>query len=228
MDAKYLLAFWSGLISFFLPCILPLLPVYFGYLAGEAITNQNDKKIKKRLMINAFGFVLGITFLNILLGFGVKALSNVLIAYSDFLRILGGALMILFGLYFVLGFKWLFIERERKVTYQTYTPHFLKSFLLGMTFSFGWTPCTGPILTSISFMASFEKNYFKAGTLMLTYSLGFGIMFMLSAFLVGTFIGKVNKMYRFLNLIKQLAGVLMIIMGILLLANKTSIFNVLL
>lgn len=225
MDSKYLLAFWSGLISFFLPCILPLLPVYFGYLAGEAVTNLEDPKIKKRLLMNAFGFVLGITFLNIIFGFGVKALSNALYHFSDALRITGGIMMIFFGIYFIFGLKWLFLERERKIRLKTYTPHFLKSFLLGVTFSFGWTPCTGPILTSISFMASFEENYFRAGTLMLTYSLGFAVMFLLSAALVGVFIKKVNKLFRFLGIIKQIAGVLMLIMGILLIMNQTSLIN---
>lgn len=224
--AKYALAFWSGLISFFLPCILPLLPVYFGYLAGEAITNLEDVKIKKRLMLNALGFVLGITFLNIVLGFGVKAISDFLVEYSDLMRIFGGILMLLFGIYFIVGMKWLFMEKERKVKLKNYSPNFIKSFLLGITFSFGWTPCTGPILTSISFMASFEKDYLKAGTLMLSYSIGFSIMFLLSAFLVGTFIKKVKKIYPYLDRIKQVAGLLMIIMGILLLFNQTSIFNI--
>ncbi|MBC7960581.1 MAG: cytochrome c biogenesis protein CcdA, partial [Vallitaleaceae bacterium] len=173
----------------------------------------------------AVGFVLGITFLNIVIGFGLKFISDRLIEYSDLLRIFGGVIMILFGLYFIFGLQWLPLERERKLQYKNYTPTFLKSFILGITFSFGWTPCTGPILTSISFMASFQKDYLGAGTLMLAYSLGFAIMFLVSALLVGLFVTKIKNMVRFLGRIKQVAGLLMLIMGLLLVMNQTSIFN---
>lgn len=227
-EVTYALAFFYGLLSFFTPCILPLLPVYFGYLAGEAINNLEDKKIKRKLMTNAIGFAIGITLLNVLLGFGVKAISTPLMRYGGTLRIIGGSLMVLFGLYFIFGFSFLFIEKERKIQYKKYSPNFIKSFLLGITFSFGWTPCNGPILASILIIASFEQNYLKAGTLMLVYSLGFAIMFLLSAFLVGLFVKKVKKIYSYFLVIKKIAGAVMIIMGILLIANKMSLFNFLL
>jgi cytochrome c-type biogenesis protein len=226
LSVSYSIALFTGLLSFFSPCILPLLPVYFGYLTGEAATNINNPKIKRRLIINAVGFVLGISLLNVLLGFGAKAFTKVLIDYGDVLRIIGGILMIAFGFYFVSGMKWLYLEKERKVQYKNYTPTFLKSFILGIAFNFGWTPCNGPIIASILIVSSFEQDYLRAGTLMLIYSLGFSMMFLVSAILIGLFIEKVKRIYPYLNTIKRISGVVMIIMGTLLITNLISRLNI--
>lgn len=224
-NVNYLVAALYGILSFFSPCILPLLPVYFGYLTGDAIDNIGDNKIKRKLLYNALGFSLGISLLNILLGFGAKAITTPLMSYGNELRIFGAILMLFFGVYFALDIKLLFFEREKKIQYKKYSPSFLKSFLLGITFSFGWTPCNGPIIASILIISSFEKNYFKAGTLMMVYSLGFTIMFMLSALFIGLFLKKAKKIYPYLNTIKRFSGVIMIIMGILLLTNKLALLN---
>jgi cytochrome c-type biogenesis protein len=221
-NLTYIIAFGYGLLSFFTPCILPLLPVYFGYLAGDAVTNFDKKKINRKLMINALGFVLGITLLNVLLGFGFRSLTTVISGYSNVFRYIGGGLMILFGLYFILGIRWLFVEKERKVQFKSYSPSFIKSFVLGITFSFGWTPCNGPIIASILMIASFEANYMRAGGLMLAYSAGFAIVFLLSALLVGVFVSKVNKVYKYFGVIKKISGVIMICMGVLLILNKLT------
>lgn len=225
MDMNYLIAGLYGVLSFFSPCILPLLPVYFGYLTGDAIENIEDTKIKRKLLYNALGFSIGISLLNILLGFGARAIATPLMSYGNVLRILGGLLMLFFGIYFILDKKLMFFEREKKIQYKKYSPSFLKSFILGITFSFGWTPCNGPIIASILIISSFEKNYFKAGTLMLVYSLGFTIMFMLSAFFIGLFLKKSKRLYPYLNIIKKFAGIIMIIMGILLFTDRLSLLN---
>lgn len=225
-DISYYGAFVAGVLSFFTPCILPLLPVYFGYLAGEAMTNLEDQKVHRKLIVNAIAFVLGLTVLNLFLGFGAKAASNFLISYGDPLRIAGGILMILFGLYFIFGLRLGFIEKERKITYKSYSPSFLKSFILGLTFSFGWTPCNGPIIASILFVASFKADYLGAGTLMLVYSLGFSVLFILSAVLVGVFIEKVRAIYKYFKYIKWVAGILMIGMGVLMIMDKLTLLTV--
>jgi cytochrome c biogenesis protein CcdA len=221
-NISYFVAFGYGLLSFFTPCILPLLPVYFGYLAGDAVTNMENKKVHRKLMINAVGFVMGITLLNVLLGFGFRSITTVLSGYNDIFRYFGGALMIFFGVYFIFDIKWMFMEKERKVEMKSYSPSFIKSFLLGITFSFGWAPCNGPIIASILMIASFEANYMKAGTMMLVYSAGFAIMFLLSALLVGIFVKRVNKIYKYFGVIKKVSGAIMIGMGLLLIFNKLS------
>lgn len=225
-NVNYIVAFTNGLISFFTPCILPLLPVYFGYLAGETISNiQENNKLKKRLIINAIGFVLGLTILNILLGFGAKAAISILRTYAKYIRIGGGILLILFGTYFISNINLKILEKERKFHYTNYSSNFLKSFFLGIAFSFGWTPCNGPIIASILMMAGFQQNYLKAGTLMLTYSLGFAIMFIMFAVLAGKYIHRIKSIYKYFRHIKIFAGTIMIIMGILLIIDKISIIN---
>lgn len=220
-------AFVNGLISFFSPCVLPLLPLYLGYLAGEAIDQNKTQssKLQVKLLVNAFGFVLGLSFYNILLGFGAKALTGFFIVYKEPIRILGGVIMMLFGLYFISNKTLDFMESERRLSMKHYTPKFLQSILLGITFSFGWTPCNGPIIASIMIMAGFQKDYLSAGGLMLVYSLGFSVMFLLSALLAATAIQKFRKLNPYLPLVKRIGGFLMLVMGFLLAMDWISVIN---
>ncbi len=226
MNVGYSVALVGGIMSFFTPCILPLLPVYFGYLAGEAVNDLDNEKINKKLLINAFGFVLGLTTLNILLGFGVTALGNTFSSGGDLFRIIGGVLVILFGFYFIFDFKLAFLEKESKVEYKNYAPTFFKSFVLGVAFNFGWTPCNGPIIGTILAIATFQHDYAKAGLLMLVYSLGFSVLFLLSALLIGIFLKKVRGIYKHFRMIKIVSGVLMVIVGLLMIFNKLQFLNV--
>ncbi len=230
MDIGYLSALVAGVMSFFTPCILPLLPVYFAYLAGESVgdlsSDKTDKKVNKKLLSNAFGFVLGLTVLNIFLGFGATALGNLFTLNSSIFRIVGGILVILFGLYFIFDFKIGFLEKQGKVEYKNFAPTFLKSFVLGMAFNFGWTPCNGPIVATILAIASFQHNYAKAGLLMLVYSIGFSVLFLLSALLVGIFVQKVRGIYKHFRKIKIVSGVLMVMVGLLMLFDKLQILTI--
>ncbi len=224
-DVSYFTAFAHGFLTFFSPCVIPLLPLYFSYLAGEALHVDNDKKVRAKLIVNSIGFILGLSLLNLMIGFGAKFLSDYLIRNKDIIRIVGGILIIAFGLYFVSGMKIPFLEKDRKYVYTKYSPNFLKSLLLGFTFSLGWSACNGPIVASITLIASFQQDYLKAGTLMLVYSAGFSILFLLSAALAGTFVNKANKLKPYLGVIKVVSGVILIIMGILMLADKVYYFS---
>ncbi|MCT4598902.1 MAG: cytochrome c biogenesis protein CcdA [Vallitalea sp.] len=223
-ELTFFIAIFNGFLSFFTPCILPLLPLYFSYLAGTSITDiENNKNIKKTMLINSIAFVIGLSILNIMLGFGAKAISTTLVQYQEFIRKLGGVLIIIFGLYYIGILKIRFFDKERKYHYRNYSPSFIKSMLLGITFSFGWTPCNSPIVGSILFLASFEKNYIKAGGMMLIYSIGFAIPFLISAILLSKFVNNYKKIYQYFDKIKIIAGLLMIIMGIMLYTNTLSL-----
>ncbi len=230
IDVGYLSALIGGVMSFFTPCILPLLPVYFAYLAGESVGDLSgekiDKKVSRKLLSNAFGFVLGLTVLNILLGFGATALGNIFALNGSIFRIIGGVLIILFGLYFIFDFKIGFLEKQSKVEYKNFAPTFLKSFVLGVAFNFGWTPCNGPIVGTILAIASFQHDYTKAGLLMLVYSIGFSVLFLLSALLVGIFVQKVRGVYKHFRKIKIVSGVLMVIVGLLMLFDKLQFLTI--
>lgn len=226
-ELTFWVAIFNGFLSFFTPCVLPLLPLYFSYLAGTTITDlEKNKNIRRIMIINSIAFVLGLSILNITLGFGAKVINNTLITYQDYIRKVGGILIIIFGLYFIGVFKIKLFNKEKKYQYKNYSPSFIKSLLLGITFSFGWTPCNGPIIGTILFLASFEKNYLKAGGMMLVYSIGFAIPFLISALLLGKFINNYKKIYKYFDKIKLVAGVLMIIMGIMLYTNTLSLLVV--
>jgi len=219
-------AFINGLITFFSPCVLPLLPLYFSYLAGEALTIDNHKKVRTKLLVNSFGFVLGLSMLNLLIGFGAKFLSDYLLMNKDIIRITGGVIMILFGVYFASGFKIPFLEKDRKYVYTKYSPNFIKSLILGFTFSLGWSACNGPIVASITLIASFQKDFIRAGGLMLIYSLGFAVPFFISAILAGTMVSRMKSLNKYMGIIKAISGAILVIMGILMLMNKIYIINV--
>ncbi|GKX31314.1 cytochrome C biogenesis protein CcdA [Vallitalea longa] len=226
-ELTFWVAIFNGFLSFFTPCVLPLLPLYFSYLAGTTITNlENNKDIRKIMIINAIAFVLGLSILNITLGFGAKVINDTLVRYQDSIRKVGGILVIIFGLYFLGVFKIKLFNKEKKYHYKNYSPNFLKSLLLGITFSFGWTPCNGPIIGTILFLASFEKDYMRAGFMMLVYSIGFAIPFLISALLLSRFINNYKRIYKYFDKIKFVAGLLMIIMGIMLYTNTLSLLVV--
>lgn len=218
-------AFINGLITFFSPCVLPLLPLYFSYLAGEALTIDNSKKVRTKLLVNSVGFVIGISTLNVLIGFGAKFISDYLLMNKDTIRIIGGILMILFGIYFASGLKIPFLEKDRKYVYTKYSPNFLKSLVLGFTFSLGWSACNGPIVASIILIASFQKDFIRAGFLMMVYSLGFAVPFFASAILAGTAAAKLKSLNKYLGLIKIASGIILAIMGILMLMNKVYVIG---
>lgn len=219
-------AFFNGMITFFSPCVLPLLPLYLSYLAGEAITAEQTKRSKTKLVINTIGFVIGISLLNLLIGFGAKFLSDYIIYNKSIIRIIGGIFMIFFGIYFMSGRQINFLEREKKITLASYSPTFLKSLLLGFTFSLGWSACNGPIVASISMIASFQKDYFRAGLLMLVYSSGFSIPFFITALMAGLLVTKVKKLSPYFGIIKKVSGGILILMGLLMLFDKVQWLNI--
>jgi len=212
----------NGLITFFSPCVLPLLPLYLSYLAGEAVNSKQSQETKRRLIINSIGFILGISMLNLLIGFGAKLISDYLIQNKDIIRIIGGIFMILFGAYFMSGKQIGLFEKEKRFVMAKYSPTLLKSFVLGFTFSLGWSACNGPIVASISLIASFQKDYLRAGLLMLIYSAGFAIPFLITAILAGIFVDKFKRLTPYFGKIKFVSGGILIIMGLLMLFNKVQ------
>lgn len=219
------LAFLEGLASFLSPCILPLIPVYIGYLAGSTVEDiEHNETIRRTMLRNTVGFVLGISFVYISLGAGASVIGRFLFDYNDLFRIIGAIFIIVFGLFHTGLIKLNFLNRERRVDFKMKSPKFTKAFLLGMTFSFGWTPCIGPMLGSILFMAGNTGHVLKGIGLLAVYSLGMTIPLLLTAFLMGKFIKHYKKFYKYFDKIKMFSGILLIIMGIFMLFDLLSIF----
>ncbi|MEN8907389.1 MAG: cytochrome c biogenesis protein CcdA [Clostridiales bacterium] len=222
MDSEYLFAFLEGILTFISPCLLPIIPIYFLYLGGN-VDGDGNKSIKKfKLITNAFGFVLGFTTIFIILGilasvFG-KALGN-----NAVIRIVSGILIIAFGLNFIGVFKIKLLKNEKRFNFNVKNLNLLKSFLFGMVFSFGWSPCTGPFLGAALGLAA-NKNSIGEGVLLLfTYSLGLAIPFMLSAIIFEQLKNTLKSIQKHSGKINLVSGIFLIIIGLLLIFDKLYI-----
>lgn len=203
----YLLIFVEGFASFISPCVLPMLPMYISYFAGQ------DKSVKKTI-INAAGFVLGFTILFILLGVFASTLGKIIQNYSNYINIIMGIIVILFGLHYmgILHIKILDKAKGMKQTKKDLS--FFSSVLFGMLFSVCWTPCVGVFLSSALLMSATYGNILQGIIMLLLYSLGLGIPFMITA----VFLEKLKTTFDFIKkhyyVINKIAGIILVISGI--------------
>ena len=216
--------FLQGLFSFFSPCVLPLLPVYFGYLSGVTAERNADGSLRfdrGRIMINTLFFVLGISAAFFLLGLGASAAGSALIKHQKVITRAGGILMILFGLYQsgLLG-EWGFLAKERRLTFQfeTMAASPVMAFVFGFVFSFAWTPCVGPMLSSVLILVAVEPE--KGLVMILFYTLGFVIPFLFLGLFSETVLNLVKKHKGIMAYTAKAGSVLMIALGLLLFSGK--------
>ncbi|HOV40687.1 MAG TPA: cytochrome c biogenesis protein CcdA, partial [Oscillospiraceae bacterium] len=214
---NYLVTFLEGLISFISPCILPLIPVYIMYFAGNGIESK-----KSKVILNAVGFVLGFTIFFILLGVFASAVGSFLIEYKTALNIVTGAIVVLFGLNYIGLIKISALNSNSKLKTEIKPNNFLKSILFGAVFSIGWTPCTGAFLGSALMMASQQSKWFEGMTLLLAYSLGLGMPFIISAVLIDSLKNAFNFIKRYYRAINIVCGLFLIFVGILMMAGIFS------
>lgn len=206
----YLIAFLEGIITFISPCLLPMLPIYISYFAG-----QNNTGNKKTTVANAIGFVLGFTLVFVLLGAFAGTIGNALKDYSMVVNLVSGVIVILFGLNFmeIIHIPWLNTAHQLKI--KTVDLGFFSSMLFGIIFSIGWTPCVGAFLGAALMLAASSGESLKGIFMLLSFSLGLGIPFIASALLIdqlkSTFV-FIKKNYRIIHLI---SGTLLIIVGLL-------------
>lgn len=215
------LLFLEGLASFLSPCVLPLLPVYFSYLAGSTVDEiLNKEELKKTFYKNSIGFVLGLSFVFLSLGMGANAIGQFIFKNNYFIKKIAAAIIILFGIHLsgIINIKAL--NYEKRLEIKKTKPKFLYAFLLGITFSFGWTPCIGAMLGSVLLMAGNAQNMLIAVFLMGVYSLGLSIPFLIATLAVGKFIRFYTKIYKYFGIIKLLSAVVLIIIGVLMFFNK--------
>ncbi len=219
-------AFGGGLASFLSPCVLPLVPAYLSHL----VSNQAELGARRILLIRALAFVLGFSLVFVLLGASASLLGRVLNANKPLLREISGIAMIFFGLHMVgiLKFDWLY--REKRLDYTPGSGASLgSSFVLGLVFAAGWTPCIGPILASILMYAGSAATINQGIMLLISYSLGMALPFFLSALAAQGLGNKLRRFNRYLPIITKVSGVIMIIFGYLVFNNKlqwlSSYFN---
>lgn len=218
---NYFIAFLEGIITFISPCILPMLPLYISYFA-------NGENNKRKTLLNAIGFVLGFTLVFVLLGAFAGGIGGLLKKYETLVNIITGGIVVVLGLNFCGLIKIGFLNGTKRLQVQIQNIHFATSVLFGMIFAIGYTPCVGAFLGSALMMAS-QEGTMAAGILMLViYSAGLGIPFIVSALLLdrlkGTF-QVIKKHYRVINIV---SGVFLIIMGVLMMTGLFGRFMALL
>ncbi|MDB4189244.1 cytochrome c biogenesis protein CcdA [Candidatus Pelagibacter sp.] len=219
---ELLIAFGAGLISFLSPCVLPLIPGYISYISGASLDELlANKKIN---LVPLILFTLGFSFVFIIFGAAASYLGQVLLQNSETLRILAGLIIIIFSLQLIGIININFLNFEKKI-YTKKNNNIWFSFIIGMAFGFGWTPCIGPILGSILALASTEETVFKAIILLSFYSLGLAIPFILSGYLMQRFLMFSKNFKKNINLVTKSGGVILLITGVLILTNQLQILG---
>ena len=216
------IAFGAGLISFLSPCVLPLIPGYISFISGASL---NELLAKKKInLIPLILFTLGFSFVFIMFGAAASYLGQVLLQNSQTLRIIAGLVIIIFSLQLIGFINISFLNFEKKV-YTKRNNNIWFSFIVGMAFGFGWTPCIGPILGSILALASTEETIIKAIILLCFYSLGLAIPFILSGYLMQRFLMFSKNFKKNINLVSKIGGIILLITGILILTNQLQILG---
>ncbi|MEE5262851.1 thiol-disulfide oxidoreductase-associated membrane protein CcdA2 [Streptococcus pneumoniae] len=226
----FLSVFLAGILSFFSPCILPLLPVYTGVLLDDkdgAQASSGKFSISVTSLLRTLAFIAGISFIFILLGYGAGFLGDLL--YDSWFQYLTGAIIILLGLHQmeILHFKGLYKEKRLQLQGQGQNGKgYSQAFLLGLTFSFAWTPCVGPVLGSVlALAASGGSGAWQGAGLMLVYTLGLALPFLLLALTSSYVLKHFRKLHPYLGILKKVGGFLIIVMGLLVLFGNASILS---
>ena len=223
-DLSSIAVFLQGIFSFFSPCVLPLLPVYFGYLSGGTAERKPDGALRfdrGKVLANTLFFVLGISTAFFLLGLGASAAGSALIKHRKLIIRAGGIIMILFGLYQsgLLG-EWGFLAKERRLPlrFETLTLSPIMAFVLGFVFSFAWTPCVGPMLSSVLILMAAEPE--KGMVMILFYTLGFIIPFIMLGLFSETVLNLLKQYKGIMAVTVKASGILIIALGLLLFTGK--------
>lgn len=229
-NLNYLFVFLEGMLSFLSPCVLPLLPVYISYLAGngkEVDENGNIKYIRKKVFSNTVLFVLGISFAFFILGMSFSALGAFFNEYRQTFTNIAGVFIILMGLIQLGVLKLPFLEKEYKLK----TKHSLKNmtpilaFILGFTFSFAWTPCIGPALASVLMLASSSQSVLQGNLLVMVYTIGFAIPFLLVGIFTTELLNFLKKHQNILKYTIKISAIILILIGVLTLTGMYEKMN---
>ena len=204
----YILTFLEGIASFISPCLLPMLPIYISYFMGEEEDN------KKKVVINSIGFVLGFTIVFLILSIFASTLGSLVSEYIKYIKIVFGIIIILLGLNYMGVLKLNFLNKTKQVKANTKDLNFFKTMMFGILFSISWTPCIGTFLSSALLLIAKEQEMLKGIVLMLIYSVGLGLPFIISAILIE----KMKEIFDFIKKnytkVKIISGLILIGMGI--------------
>lgn len=205
---QYLISLLEGIVTFISPCLLPMLPIYLSYFAG------GGERSTRKTLLGAAGFTLGFTVVFVAMGALAGTLGSFLIQYRAWVNIIGGLLVITFGLNYLGLLKWHLFKGSRRGNFGT-EMGFFSAFLFGIVFSVGWTPCVGAFLGSALMLASQRGHVLEGMAMLLSYSLGLGIPFLLSAVLIDKLKSTFNWIKAHYDIINKICGGALILVGVL-------------
>jgi cytochrome c-type biogenesis protein len=222
-------AFSAGLVSFVSPCVLPIVPGYLSFMSGINLAQVKEgaapEGLARRVGLTSVAFVLGFSTVFVALGAAATFIGHALQEYKHQLGMVGGVVIILLGLHTAgwLPIKWLLYEKRAEV--KSRPLGLLGAYVVGLAFAFGWTPCIGPILATVLFVASQQGTLGRGVLLLVAYSAGLGIPFIASGFLIHSFFAVFTRFRRHMRLVEYASGVLLIGVGLLLLTDRLTILS---
>ncbi len=222
-------AFFAGVLSFISPCVLPLVPPYLGYIAGlslDELVEQKSEKVDSRpVFFASLAFVLGFSTVFVALGATASLIGQLVTQYIQVLSYIAGAIIIVMGLHFLGVFRISLLYREARVQVARKPAGYFGAYIMGLAFAFGWTPCIGPILSAILFIAGSESTVSKGALLLASYALGLGVPFMLAALFAGPFMGFMARFRKHLGTVEKAMGVVLILTGIAFMTGQMAAFS---
>ena len=219
-NVNFFIVFIEGILSIFSPCILPILPIYLSMLSNSTVNDLKDSKVSRSILLkNTIFFTLGISITFFILGSSISALSSFLNTNKNIIMIIGGIIIIIMGLFYLGIIKSGFLSKEKRLNINSNAMSPVTAFVLGFTFSFGWTPCIGPILASVLIMASSSDNIIISNLLILSYIIGFILPFIIVALFYDKLFKRFDKMKSYMGIIKSISGVIIIIAGLVMFFN---------
>lgn len=219
-NVNFFIVFIEGILSIFSPCILPILPIYLSMLSNSTVNDLKDSKVSRSILLkNTIFFTLGISITFFILGSSISALSSFLNTNKNIIMIIGGIIIIIMGLFYLGIIKSEFLSKEKRLNINSNAMSPVTAFILGFTFSFGWTPCIGPILASVLIMASSSDNIIISNLLILSYIIGFILPFIIVSLFYDKLFKRFDKMKSYMGIIKSISGVIIIIAGLVMFFN---------
>jgi len=226
LDVSLGAAFLAGLLSFISPCVLPIVPPYLCYLAGvsfdELKGDAATAETGRRVVFAAIAFVFGFTVVFVALGATASVIGQSIARYYDILTYLAGGIIIVMGLHFLGVFRIGLLFREARFQVEGKPAGLAGAFLMGLAFAFGWTPCVGPVLASILFVAGSSDTIWKGAGLLAVYALGIGLPFVLAAAFASRFLAFAGRFRKHMGTVEKIMGGLLVLTGLLFITGQMS------
>lgn len=211
------IAFGAGLLAFFSPCFLPLVPAYLIYITGLSL--EEIKKARLVTVIHSLLFITGFTMVFVSLGIAASLLGQFFYEYRNILRMMGSGLVLILGLHLMRIIRFSFLDLERRLTFALRPFGYVGSIFIGMTFALAWSPCIGPILAGILVYAGLAENLGRGMLMLISFSLGLALPLFLVSLLLGRALVWVKRIVKYLAVIHFIAGIFLIMLGLLLAGN---------